>query len=618
MENKKMFLPKCSVLIILLFMLLISFSPAALASSISVDVIQIAEDVSVEEPIPYGDKVVWDNNNEDFRIQMQNLPPFTNTSGFNETWRFGPSIYGNTVAWTGEENGKWRIYMYNISTSNKTQVTTKESNQAGPEISGNRIVWSDDRNEKNNDSNIDIYTYNIKTSKETRITLNKSWQIHPVISGNNLVWMDGRNGKSQIYMYNFSTAKETPLTNINSCQFDPDIFEDRVVWSDDRNGKWDIYMYNISTSTETKITRDKANHWEPAIYGDKIIWNDDRNGNWNLYVYNLTTSKETPIRTFESNNSVKERPDIYENLVVWQDNKNIFIYDLSTSTETQITTNGYSRLPAIDGNRIVWVHRNGNYSIEMGTITKSIADFSASPISGGSPLKVAFSDRSTGAPVSWNWNFGDGTTSRKQNPTHTYSSEGTYTVTLTIKDEIGNNSVTKSNYIYVKNIEPPSVDFTGSPTSGTSPLSVSFTDDSVGEISSWKWDFGDGNNSTEQNPVHVYSKSGRYSVELTVGNEAGSDTISKTRYITVEPLIYPSADFTASPTSGTSPLNVSFTDNSTGNPSSWRWTFGDGTSSTEQNPVHLYSNPGSYTVKLTVRNEEGSNALSRSKYVIVS
>ena len=164
----------------------------------------------------------------------------------------------------------------------------------------------------------------------------------------------------------------------------------------------------------------------------------------------------------------------------------------------------------------------------------------------------------------------------------------------------------------------PSADFTGSPTSGAAPLNVSFTDNSIGDPSSWKWDFGDGTNSTEPNPVHTYSKSGRYTVELTVGNEAGSDTISKTKYITVEPLIYPSADFTGSPTSGTSPLNVSFTDNSTGNPSSWKWTFGDGTNSTEQNPVHTYTNPGKYTVKLTVRNEEGSNAHSRSKYITVT
>ena len=109
-------------------------------------------------------------------------------------------------------------------------------------------------------------------------------------------------------------------------------------------------------------------------------------------------------------------------------------------------------MPAINGNKIVWVQTMGIIVSRWELLQSLLLDFSASPISGNAPLKVAFSDESTGSPISWNWNFGDGTTSKQQNPKHTYSSEGTYTVTLTVKDEIGNNSVTKSNYI---NIEAP-------------------------------------------------------------------------------------------------------------------------------------------------------------------
>jgi tripartite motif-containing protein 71 len=79
----------------------------------------------------------------------------------------------------------------------------------------------------------------------------------------------------------------------------------------------------------------------------------------------------------------------------------------------------------------------------------------------------------------------------------------------------------------------------------------------------------------------------------------------------------PTASFTASPTYGNSPLTVTFTDKSTNSPDSWEWSFGDGTSSIEQNPVHTYSNSGQYTVKLTVKNAAGSNTKIMSGYIIV-
>ncbi|MDO9540004.1 MAG: PKD domain-containing protein [Methanocalculus sp.] len=166
---------------------------------------------------------------------------------------------------------------------------------------------------------------------------------------------------------------------------------------------------------------------------------------------------------------------------------------------------------------------------------------------------------------------------------------------------------------------PPVANFFGSPTSGTRPLSVVFTDTSTRIPTSWSWSFGDGNTSTAQNPTHTYVAAGTYTVSLTATNAQGSDTETKTGYITVsEPGAPPVANFTGTPTSGTRPLSVVFTDTSTGTPTSWSWTFGDGNSSTLQNPTHQYVTAGIYTVTLTATNAGGSDTETKTGYITVS
>ncbi len=160
-----------------------------------------------------------------------------------------------------------------------------------------------------------------------------------------------------------------------------------------------------------------------------------------------------------------------------------------------------------------------------------VADFSGSPTSGCAPLTVTFTDQSTGEVTSWDWDFGDGGTSTAQNPSHQYASAGDYTVTLTVTGSCGSDSETKTNYIHVDGA--PVADFYGTPTSGDYPLTVSFTDQSTGGVTSWDWDFGDGGTSTAQNPSHQYTAAGDYTVTLTVTGACGSDTEIKTDYIHV-------------------------------------------------------------------------------------
>jgi PKD repeat protein len=242
-----------------------------------------------------------------------------------------------------------------------------------------------------------------------------------------------------------------------------------------------------------------------------------------------------------------------------------------------------------------------------------VAGFSASPVSGPAPLAVAFTDDSTGSITSWSWDFGDGSSaSTEQHPLHTYNAAGTYTVSLTATGPGGSDNNTKTDYITVTHL----AEFSASPTSGSAPLTVTFTDQSTGGVTSWSWDFGDGSPaSTVQNPSHTYTVAGTYTVSLTATGPGGTNTNTKTDYITVTHL----ADFSASPVSGSAPLAVTFTDQSTGGVTSWSWDFGDGSpASTVQNPSHTYNAEGTYTVSLTATGPGGSNTKTRINYISVS
>ncbi|WP_342770539.1 MULTISPECIES: PKD domain-containing protein [unclassified Methanoculleus] len=161
-----------------------------------------------------------------------------------------------------------------------------------------------------------------------------------------------------------------------------------------------------------------------------------------------------------------------------------------------------------------------------------------------------------------------------------------------------------------------SANFTATPLNGTAPLEVQFTDASMGGVTSWFWNFGDGTTSTVQHPNHTYTAPGTYTVSLTASNACGFSTETRTDYITV--LAPPVANFTANVTEGNAPLVVQFNDTSTGNVTSWSWDFGDGNTSTEQNPVHIYESPGNYTVSLTASNAYGNDTWTREDYIRVT
>lgn len=239
-------------------------------------------------------------------------------------------------------------------------------------------------------------------------------------------------------------------------------------------------------------------------------------------------------------------------------------------------------------------------------ITSFISD---SPQCLGNPIH--FQDTSVNTPTSWNWDFGDGIgTSIEQNPVYTYTTSGIFTVSLSTSNSCGSGTIAQNQ---VKIDELPVASFTDN-TPVCAGSTVYFNDTSSGLPDSWLWDFGDNSTSTEQNPTHIYTNPGNYTVKLTVSNSCGSST-PYIKNITIPSA--PVADFISnSPTCLNVPM--SFVDTSSGSPNSWNWDFGDGVgTSSEQNPSYLYSYSGTYNVSLTVSNSCGTSSPT-IKPVIVS
>jgi PKD repeat protein len=156
-----------------------------------------------------------------------------------------------------------------------------------------------------------------------------------------------------------------------------------------------------------------------------------------------------------------------------------------------------------------------------------VPNFTWAPAAPEAGEEVAFTDTSTGGPMTWEWSFGDGATSTAQHPVHVFASPGNYTVRMSAYypgSEIGRDAYRALTV----SAPPPAANFTATPQNGTAPLRVNFTDTSTGSPANWSWAFGDGTASTEQHPSHVYASAGNYTVTLTVANAAGANSTART------------------------------------------------------------------------------------------
>jgi PKD repeat protein len=227
-----------------------------------------------------------------------------------------------------------------------------------------------------------------------------------------------------------------------------------------------------------------------------------------------------------------------------------------------------------------------------------LADFTAVP-DNSNPLLIHFTDLSTGNITNWSWDFGDGSYSTLQNPSHQYAQTGHYGVYLYVQGADSSCYAYHSDTLIVGNTAGCQADFIALPDS-SNPLLIHFTDQSTGNIISWSWSFGDGSYSSQQNPSHQYAQAGHYGVGLQVQGADSSCYSYHFDTLVVGNSAGCQANFYWSQDSLQGGNTVHFHDWSTGQTVAWYWTFGDGGTSTQQNPVHIYPQPGNYTACLTI------------------
>jgi PKD repeat protein len=282
---------------------------------------------------------------------------------------------------------------------------------------------------------------------------------------------------------------------------------------------------------------------------------------------------------------------------------------------TNVTTARLSGLAGGTYRVYVNASNSAGTSAASNTVTASIASgpvaaFSFTPTSGlAGVTSFTFYDESTGGVTSRQWNFGDGSTSTAATPSKVYATSGSYTVTLTVYNSAGSSSTSRT----VSVSSQLSASFTFSPASPMTSDVVWFTDQSAGAPTSWRWAFSDGTVLTQQNPSRQFAVAGTHSVSLTIyrGSESSTTTRSITVYAPapITPAVVAAFSAPAAATVGTA---VTLTDQSSGSPTAWAWSFGDGRTSTARNPSHTWTSPGTYYVTLTASNATSSSTSTKS------
>lgn len=257
---------------------------------------------------------------------------------------------------------------------------------------------------------------------------------------------------------------------------------------------------------------------------------------------------------------------------------------------------------------------NGTYNVcsylytscgEIDTVCTSVNVCIFGPVAGysvsTSNFDVILTDTSANGE-NWYWDFGDGDTSTLQNPTHTYATEGWYTITQIVGNSCGlNDTIIDSVLVCTNSV----ANFT---TSNLGGVTTNFTDAST-NATAWAWDFGDGNTSTLQNPTNNYATNGTYVVCLVTNNLCPADTFCTNITVCPEAI---TANYSATNTVFT----ANFTNSSSG-ATSYAWDFGDGNTSTSTSPSHVYATAGNYNVCLTSYDNCGDSTVFCDSVTIV-
>jgi PKD repeat protein len=473
---------------------------------------------------PSGNSTVASFRTSAYSIKKNNPITLYDTSSGSPTswaWTVKNSI-GTTVATNSSKNFTWTptsegIYDVSLTAINDvgSNTITKSKlikvgsgiakNSTGDSTNGYSINWLGNEYIVSNWGNFGNDSVWIDANNSLHLDTKKI----------NNVWTSGEVSQASSYTYGtyIWTVESSRLGNV-----DPNLVMSTVLYGDETH------------ALATQISR-----WGDSGISNKVdfgVQPTTITGNANTQ--DLTVPAGSQPMTF---------------IMDWQPTR--IIYKLSYLNGTVANTWNYSNVSGIPSTALIpimdcWINSgtgpsdniNETFQIDDFSIIQAlpVTDFYANATSGISTLAVQFTDTSTNIPTSYSWNFGDGTTSTLQNPTHTYNSAGNYSVNLTASNYYGSKSINKTAYIVVyPQTLTPIANFTSNVTSGVYPTNVLFTDTSTNSPTSWAWDFNnDGSvDSTLQNPVYNYTSIGTYTVKLTATNLAGSDYEIKTNYISI-------------------------------------------------------------------------------------
>ncbi|QXO94841.1 PKD domain-containing protein [Methanospirillum purgamenti] len=269
-------------------------------------------------------------------------------------------------------------------------------------------------------------------------------------------------------------------------------------------------------------------------------------------------------------------------------------------------------------NKYCFTNITDNHTLEAVFVIPPEPDFEADRTRVPPKYPVSFKDFTRNNPTDWLWDFGDGEITTTREPVHYFAEVGNYTVTLTAYNAAATDGVNKTKEHYIEVTTNPIAEFVAKSKGGILPpgVEIEFVDTSLNtEGVAYGWVFGDGpKGAISKNATHIYDGPGVYQVT----HQVEKPFIAKDyAYETITILQKPEADFIAHPVSGKAPLTVQFEDRSQGFPTSWLWDFGDTVKSYDQNPVHIYSSSGNYTVSLSVFSDEGSSIKTKDGFITV-
>ena len=499
-----------------------------------------------------------------------------------------------------------------LGTETLITTGTADSSQLNPSTWGNYIVWEDQQGGTNS-----IILYNVTSGEEQRISSHSGYAHSPRIQGNYVVWYENTGTGSDILVFDIISNTSVVVTSSLSEKLNPVIFGNKIIWQEyiDTDGiypYYDLQLYDIDNPSQvTNITPhagtpgiDSSSHEYPSIWGDTVVWQewDDALMTYEIFTNNTISGNLTQISDDGGVGSMKFHPVISGDTILWSDYRNgdadIFADAVIPAGNLDITpyTPSIQEMPVVFGDSVVWLddrdHEGSFYQIGLKNLTTTLETY---PVTPSSHIRLSSAISPSPSPLSL------------------------YNNRIVWEDDRvpgGNADI----YMYTDGISVtcPVAGFTQNITTGELGEVVQFLDTSKPSPSHWTWDFGDGSTAHSQNPTHTYTTSGVFAVTLTAGTPycRNSTGISSSHNVSIgsPPLV----SFSGSPREGMVPLTVIFSESSSGIPTAWNWSFGDGEFSENPAPTHTYTAGGAYTVTLNATNAYGTGTLSKTAYITVS